>query len=74
MCKARRLCKTPYVMAIVVFVVAAVLLLVLRPPMVHSPGKTDVEKGKLSIVRVTVWSLIAAILVLVVPMVWRKFR
>ena len=72
--KAERMFKTPYVISIVVFVVSFLLLLVLRPPMVHTPGKTDIERGKLSIARLLLWSLVAALLVLFVPMVWKRSK
>ena len=72
--RAERMLKTPYFVSLVVFVVSFVLLLVLRPPMVHSPGKTDIERGKLSIVRLLLWSLVAALLVLFVPMVWKSSK
>ena len=67
--RAERMFKTPYIVSIIVFFVALVLLLILRPPMVHSPGKTEIERGKLSAARIILWSLLAAILALFLPMV-----
>ena len=47
-------------------------LLALRPPMVHTPGKRDMERGNLSVIRLMVWSTVAALLALVVPMLWKR--
>lgn len=70
--RAERMLRTPYMVSIAVFFVALVLLLVLRPPMVHTPGKRDMERGRLSVVRLMIWSAVAALLALVVPMLWKR--
>ena len=70
--RVERMLRTPYMVSIAVFFVALVLLLVLRPPMVHTPGKRDMERGNLSVLRLIVWSAVAAFLALVVPMMWKS--
>ena len=70
--RAERMLRTPYVVSIAVFFIALAILLVLRPPMVHTPGKQEMERGKLSVVRLLVWSLVAALLALFLPMVVKR--
>ena len=70
--RAEKLLRTPYVVSVAVFFVSLLLLLAVRPPMVHTPGKTEMERGKLSVVRLVSWSLVAAVLALVLPMALKK--
>jgi hypothetical protein len=70
--RAERMLRTPYVVSIAVFFIALAILLVLRPPMVHTPGKRDMERGNLSVIRLIIWSAVAALLALFVPMLWNR--
>ena len=70
--RAERMFQTPYIISIAVFFISLVLLVALRPPMVHTPGKQEMERGKLSVVRLLVWSLVAALLALFLPIVVKR--
>lgn len=64
--RGERLFKTPWVLALVTFVLAVVVLTSLRPPMILT-ASDGAERGRPSLVRIVLWALFLALLVLVVP-------
>ena len=64
--RGERLLKTPWVLALVTFVLAVVVLITLRPPMILT-ASDGAERGRPSLARIVLWALLLALLVLAVP-------
>ena len=64
--RGERLLKTPWVLALITFVLAVAVLITLRPPMILT-ASDGAERGRPSLARIVLWALLLALLVLAVP-------
>ena len=64
--RGERFLRTPWVLALVTFVLAVVVLITLRPPMILT-ASDGAERGRPSLARIVLWALLLALLVLAVP-------
>lgn len=67
--RARQHARTPVWVAVATAVAALLLLVALCPPFVQRRSEHELERGKVDVSRLLVWTVIIFVLVLVLPLV-----
>lgn len=65
--KLKTVLSSPFTVAVVTGVIAAIMLIIVKPPFVQQCKEDPVQKCKVSYSAVLVWSLIAAALAFAIP-------
>ena len=66
--KCSKVLKTQGIAAVVVFVIVAGVMAAVNPPIVQTKSTNPDEKPKRSVVKILIWAVVAAALVMVIPL------
>ena len=66
--KCSNVLKTQGIAALVVFLIVAGIMAAMNPPIVQTKGKNPEDKPKRSVVKILIWAVLAAALVMVIPL------
>lgn len=66
--KCSNVLKTQGIAALVVFLIVAGIMAAMNPPIVQTKSKNPEDKPKRSVVKILVWAVLAAALVMVIPL------